>query len=246
MAQPTLSRRERLRAETAAEIKVTALKQMAAGGAAAVSLRAIARDMGMTAGAIYSYYDTRDALINTLISDVYTSLADTLEAAHRRLPEQDTARRVLAHGHAYRQWAIEHPEEFRLVYGDPVPGHDLPEASAASEAALRVCRLLIQMVAAAWPHAAPAHSGGDFGWEDFQPGLIAVLNAERPGLPPAVLALTLRVWGRMHGLVALEIYGHLRTQVADAAKLYHQELLDLIASLGLDLPESDATVGGER
>ncbi|MEV0041402.1 TetR/AcrR family transcriptional regulator, partial [Streptomyces sp. NPDC050804] len=81
MGQPKLSRRERLRAETAAEIKAVALRHMATGGAAAISLRAIARDMGMTAGAIYSYYDTRDALINALITDVYNSLADTLEAA---------------------------------------------------------------------------------------------------------------------------------------------------------------------
>ncbi|MEU4349683.1 TetR/AcrR family transcriptional regulator [Streptomyces sp. NPDC023838] len=236
MGQPTLSRRERLRAETAAEIKATALKHMAATGAAALSLRAIARDMGMTAGAIYSYYDTRDALINALITDVYTSLADALEAAHDQVPEHDTARRILAHGHAYRQWAIGHPEEFQLVYGDPVPGYRMPEGSPAGEAELRVCMLLSQLVAAAWPYAAPAHSADEHAWEDFQPDLTHALHQQEPGLSPAALALALRIWGRMHGLVALEVYGHLRTQIVDPAKLYHQELLDLTASLGLPLP----------
>jgi AcrR family transcriptional regulator len=236
MGQPTLSRRERLRAETAAEIKATALKHMAAGGAAAMSLRAIARDMGMTAGAIYSYYETRDALINALITDVYTSLADTLEAAHRQVPEQDTAQRILAHGHAYRQWAISHPEEFQLVYGDPVPGYHMPEGGTATEAELRVCTLLAQLVAAAWPYTEHAQPGEEHVWEDFQPDLTDVLHTRQPGLPPAALALTLRIWGRMHGLVALEVYGHLRTQIIDPAKLYQQELLDLTASLGLAVP----------
>lgn len=236
MGQPKLSRRERLRAETAAEIKATALKHMAAGGAATLSLRAIARDMGMTAGAIYSYYETRDALINSLITDVYTSLADTLEDAHNQVPEHDTAQRILAHGNAYRQWAISHPEEFQLVYGDPVPGYHMPEGGPATEAELRVCMLLSQLVAAAWPHVEAAQSGVEHVWEDFQPDLADALLDKDPGLPPVALALALRIWGRMHGLVALEVYGHLRTQIIDPSKLYQQELLDLTASLGLPVP----------
>ncbi|MEV7684019.1 MULTISPECIES: TetR/AcrR family transcriptional regulator [unclassified Streptomyces] len=236
MGQPKLSRRERLRAETAAEIKAVALRHMATGGAAAISLRAIARDMGMTAGAIYSYYDTRDALINALITDVYNSLADTLEAAHRQVPDGNVARRIIAHGHAYRQWAIGHPEEFQLVYGDPVPGYQMPEGSPATEAELRVCTLLADLVAAAWPHAAQAQSSGEHVWEDFQPDLTDAVHGEKSELPPAALALALRVWGRMHGLVALEVYGHLRSQVVEPAKLYQEELLDLIGSLGLRVP----------
>ncbi|WP_369031735.1 MULTISPECIES: TetR/AcrR family transcriptional regulator [Streptomyces] len=240
MGQPKMSRRERLRAETAAEIKAIALKHMAAGGAAALSLRAIARDMGMTAGAIYSYYETRDALINALITDVYTSLADTLEAAHEQVDEHDTAQRILAHGTAYRQWAISHPEEFQLVYGDPVPGYQMPEGGPATEAELRVCTLLGQLVAAAWPHAAAAQAGEEHSWEDFQPDLTDALHTKEPDLPPAALALTLRIWGRMHGLVALEVYGHLRTQIVNPAKLYQQELLDLTSSLGLPVPAASA------
>ena len=79
----TRSRRERLRAETTEEITATALALLAEGGPDAVTLRAIAREMGMTAGAIYGYFPTRDDLINRLITDVYTSLVDKVEAAQQ-------------------------------------------------------------------------------------------------------------------------------------------------------------------
>ena len=80
-----LSRRERLRAETTEEIKAIALKLMASGGPDAIALRAIAREMGMTAGAIYGYFPTRDDLVTTLINDVYTSLVEKAEAARDAL-----------------------------------------------------------------------------------------------------------------------------------------------------------------
>jgi AcrR family transcriptional regulator len=90
------SRRERLRAETSQEIKTSALKLMAEDGPDAISLRAIAREMGMTAGAIYGYYATRDELITTLIFDVYTSLVDTVEAARDACPADDPDGRLMA------------------------------------------------------------------------------------------------------------------------------------------------------
>ena len=63
---------------------------------------------------------------------------------------------------------------------------------------------------------------------------MGLVREEFPGLPPAAVALALRVWGRMHGLVALEIYGHLRSQVKDPARIYLDELRDLTRSLGID------------
>src|SRR5882757_3055497 len=98
MAQATQTRRERLRDTTVAEIKATALKHMAVSGTAAISLRAVARDMGMTAGAIYSYFSDRDALISALVADVYTSLADTRGPARDGGPGDDPAGRVMGYG----------------------------------------------------------------------------------------------------------------------------------------------------
>ncbi|MBT2387983.1 WHG domain-containing protein [Streptomyces sp. ISL-1] len=232
MGEVTQSRRMRLREATTAEIKATALKHMASSGTAAISLRAIARDMGMTAGAIYSYFDTRDNLVSVLIADVYNALAGTLEAARDSRPHDDPAAQILAYGQAYRDWAVANPEEFRLVYGDPVPDYQPPEGGVAAEAEHRACAVLTGIVAAAWPKAQHLHIGSDHTWSDFDPGFAGLIRESFPDLPPAAVALSLRVWGRMHGLVSLEVYGHLRPQVSDPAKLYRAEMMDLSKSLG--------------
>ncbi|MFD8936223.1 TetR/AcrR family transcriptional regulator [Streptomyces sp. NPDC059578] len=233
MEEQTPNRRARLRAETGAEIKTIALKLMAASGPDAITLRAIARDMGMTAGAIYGYYATRDDLITTLIRDVHTSLIDTLEAARDTAPRDDPAGRVLSWARAFREWALAHPEGFRLVYGDPVPGYVAPDGGAAPEAQRRTCSGLTGLVAAAWAQAEPRQPRGDHQWSDFDPHLAALVREQFPGLPPAAVALALRVWGRLHGLVALEVYGHLRHQTREPEKVYREEMLDLLSSLGL-------------
>jgi AcrR family transcriptional regulator len=227
------SRRERLRAETSQEIKAIALRLMAESGPDAISLRAIAREMGMTAGAIYGYYPTRDDLITTLISDVYTSLVDAVEAARDSRPADDVGGRLMAWGEAFREWAVANPQGFRLIYGDPVSGYQAPDGGPAPEAAYRACAGITALVAAAWPHAKSTQARGDHKWSDFDTSLVADARACFPDLPPSAVALALRVWGRMHGLVALEIYGHLRTQTQEPAKLYRAEMTDLITSLNI-------------
>ena len=149
----TTGRRERLRAETTAEIKKVALGLMSSGGPDAITLRAIAREMGMTANAIYGYFATRDDLVTTLINDVYTSLADAVDAARDDCPADDPAGRIAAWANAFRDWALTNPEGFRLIYGDPVPGYQAPGTSAAPEAEHRVCAGLTGLAAGAWPHA---------------------------------------------------------------------------------------------
>ncbi|HEY5836711.1 TetR/AcrR family transcriptional regulator [Streptomyces sp.] len=222
----------RLREATIAEIKTTALQHMASSGTAAISLRAIARDMGMTAGAIYSYFDTRDNLVSVLIADVYSTLADALEAAVAGCPADDPAAQLMAFGQAYRAWAIRNPEEFRLVYGDAVSDYQPPEGGAAAEAEHRSCAVLTAIVAAAWPKAQYLCIDGGHAWSDFDPEFAGLIRHSFPDLPPAAVAFSLRVWGRLHGLVTLEVYGHLRPQVRDPAKLYRTELTDLAKSLG--------------
>lgn len=235
-----LSRRERLRAETVREIKEIGLRHMAEGGAAALSLRAIAREMGMTAGALYSYYDTRDDLITALIVDVYDSLARSLEAARREHPD-NPAEQLVAVGVTYREWAVARPPEFQLVYGDPIPGYQVPEEGAELAAEHRACGVLIRIVAAAWPRIAQSRvtrsacAAGEptqpYDWADFRPDFATMARTAFPDLPADAAALSLRLWGRLHGLVALEIYGHLRPQVNDPARLYRDELHDLCALL---------------
>lgn len=233
MGDATQSRRARLRAETTSEIKTIALKHMAAGGPAAISLRAIAREMGMTAGAIYSYFTNRDDLITALTADVYDSLANAFEAAHRAAPQDSPAGQVLAHAHTYRTWAVAHPEEFRLIYGDPVPGYQAPADGVAQEAERRLCAVLLALIAGVWDWAAPTQEHCDDEWSDFQPSLVALARETFPDLPPAAVALCLRLWSRMHGLLTLEIYGHLRHQVTDPGKLYEADMHDFNRTIGL-------------
>ncbi|GAA3838904.1 TetR/AcrR family transcriptional regulator [Saccharothrix violaceirubra] len=230
------TRRARLKAETAREIKSIALTLMADAGPDAISLRAIAREMGMTAGAIYGYFPTRDDLVTALIDDLYTSLVDRVEAARDALPADDRAGRILAWAQALREWSIANPQGFRLIYDAPVPGYQPPPGGAAAEAGHRACAGLTGLVAAAWLDARAHQSDGDHAWSDFDPRLVEEVRAEFPHLPPAAIALALRVWGRMHGLVSLEIHGHLSVQTREPAKLYRTEIHDLIRSLGLTPP----------
>lgn len=235
----TQTRRERVRAQTIREIKDLALRQMAAEGPAAISLRKIAREMGMTSGALYSYYDTRDDLLTALIADVYQSLADVLALARDSVSVGDPAGRMMAYARAYRQWAIAHPDEFRLLYGDPAPGYQMPEDGPAADAEHRACEVLAGLVVAFKADALPAGAAeagagrADEGhqWADFRPRFAAGLRESFPGLSAETAGLALRVWGRMHGLVSLEVYGHLRTQTHDPAKLYDIEMADLIRTL---------------
>ncbi|MDQ0596450.1 AcrR family transcriptional regulator [Streptomyces canus] len=229
----TKGRRERLRAETTAEIKRVALELMASGGPDAITLRAIAREMGMTANAIYGYFATRDDLVTTLINSVYTSLADTVDTAWEATPAHDPAARIQAWACAFRDWALTNPEGFRLIYGDPVPGYRPPEGGAAPDAAHRVCTGITALAAAAWPQAELRYMDSGFEWSDFDPGLLDKVRPAFPELPPAAVALALRIWSHLYGLVSLEIYGHLQTQALSPEKLFREELTQLIRSLGI-------------
>lgn len=228
---PAASRRERHRAQTTAEIKATALKHLVEEGAEAVALRGIARDMGMAPGTFYSYFDTREALLAALATDAYRDLAAHLRAAREAHPAGDAGARALAHGLAYRAWALTHPQEFRLLFSGRgrAPRADTAESA---EAEYELCLGIVEIAVTARP--AEGGSGGSaYAWGDFDPAFTAVARAAFPGLTPAVLALSLRVWGRMHGLVTLEIDGLLRPQIGDPAVLYGDELRDLVRGLGL-------------
>ncbi len=226
------SRRERLRAEATEQIMEIALRQMAVDGPGALSLRGIAREMGMTSRAIYSYFPTRYDLVTALIRTFGRGLADALELARDEAPASDPERRLLAWGEALRAWALAYPQGFQLVYGDPLPGYQPPPGEGpVDEAALRICGGLNRLVAAACAgRRAPATPDDD--WSGFLPAYRARVRAEAPDLTPTVAASALRVWARLHGLVTLEIHGHLRPVYADPAALYRAEMLDLVRGLG--------------
>src|SRR5689334_12211302 len=138
-------RRERVRTETRNEIMEIARKQIAEQGAASLSLRAIARDMGMTAPAIYRYFASRDDLLTALILDTYNRLADSLEAAVAEHAEDDYRGRFLAFSLAYREWAVANPQDYMFIFTTSVPGYDAPD-EVTRPAAARSMQVFIDLL----------------------------------------------------------------------------------------------------
>src|SRR5579862_8541685 len=122
--------RERARAELTREIKEEARRQLASVGAYGLSLRAVARELGMVSSALYRYYPSRDDLLTALIIDAYNALGDATEQAIAAAGGA-SLRRWLAACHAIRDWAVARPHEYALIYGSPVPGYRAPQATIA-------------------------------------------------------------------------------------------------------------------
>lgn len=207
--------RERRRAETVAEIKAAARAQLADVGPAALSLRAIARAVGMTVQSLYHYFDGRDALLTALIGDAHHALADAVQAAADGSRGHPPAARRRAATAAFRDWALAHSAEFLLLYGTPVPDFaPLPDGRTA-EAALRLAAPFLDVVFDGW-------TAGDLAAVPLAPGAeeIAAVHAPQIPLPPGALAFFLELRARMHGLVVLELLGHLHPLQDRAAALF--------------------------
>src|ERR1035437_1146752 len=123
--------RARVRLEMSGEIKEVALAQLASGGGAALSLRAIAREMGMASSALFRYFRSRDALLTALIIDSYSSLAEAAETAEARVHHKSIQDRWVAICHGGRNWADAHPHECALIFGSPIPGYAAPAGTVA-------------------------------------------------------------------------------------------------------------------
>jgi AcrR family transcriptional regulator len=136
--------RERARAEITAEILDAARGYLATDGAPALSLRAIARDLGMASSALYRYFSSRDQLLTRLIIDAYDSLGAAAEAAEAAVDRHDLAGRFAATCVAVRDWALAHPNEYALIYGSPVPGYVAPADTVRP--ASRVTTLLLRII----------------------------------------------------------------------------------------------------
>ena len=231
------------RTATRQEILDTARAQMAAQGAAALSLRAIARQMQLTAPALYRYFADRDALVTALIIDAFNALADSLAAARDARPETSLGQRLLAMALAYRDWARAHPQDYLLIFGTPIPGYAAP-AEATGLAAKRCFDVLAEaLLPAGGPRARLARD-----YAAAPSGIQAQVAAWRTNYGYAVggagLWFALTAWTRMHGLVSLELVGQLEPFFGDAGALYRWEMIRLIEAAGLR-PEPNAPAQGD-
>jgi AcrR family transcriptional regulator len=221
-AQP-LTRRERYRAETIREIREIAMRQLEEGGVEALSLKAIAEEMGMSGPALYRYVASRDELIADLVVESWEELASALERAAEQSARTSAAKRLGAIGLAYRAWATAQPHSYRLAVqtrlgsGELAPERVIP-------AAQRGMSLILDAIDGL-PEARKPNP-------KVPAGLRAELETwmQRVGgqqLPPATLLRGVIFWSRLHGLVSLELDHHLASMRLDPELLYRAELAEL-------------------
>ncbi|MFJ2747675.1 TetR/AcrR family transcriptional regulator [Streptomyces sp. NPDC087297] len=226
MTGTTKTPRERYRQQVREEVKEKAWQQIAGSGASALSLNAIAKQMGMSGPALYRYFANRDELITELIRDAYRSLADAFIAAGG--PGEGAGRAGLPElARVLRRWALEDPHRYFLIYGTPVPGYHAPQdITAISQELLAV---LLEACAAAVPPAAPGPIPGPLPGTEPDPfdGHLADHRewaASHPDAPPSALRLALTFWSRLHGVLSLELAGHFTGMGLDPALLFEAEV----------------------
>lgn len=218
--------RARVRAELTEEIKATARRRLAEAGAN-LSLRAVARDLGMVSSALYRYFPSRDDLLTALIIDAYNALGTAVEQAEAAVGDRTDLRgRWLASGRAVRRWALANPAEYALIYGSPVPGYAAPQDTVGP--ATRTVRVLAGILAdgvAAGRLAATPELPGPVAAD------LAQLRAgEFPDVPEPVLARGMVAWIHLFGAVSFELFGQLDT-VVEAREAYFNHQLEIMADL---------------
>jgi AcrR family transcriptional regulator len=210
--------RERARAEITAEILQAGRRHLATVGAAGLSLRAIARELGMASSAVYRYVTSRDELLTRLIIGAYDALGAAAELAEASRDRADLAGRWAAVATAVRDWALAHPNEYALIYGSPVPGYVAPPDTIAP--ASRVSNLLVRILADAVGsgRTVPAAGGAADGLSGAALAALAPVRAALPPpIPDAALQAGLMVWAGLFGTVSFELFGQFHNVVGDAA-----------------------------
>ena len=223
--------RERARADITTEITTVARRQLAEHGAAALSLRAVARDLGMVSSAVYRYFASRDELLTALIIEAYDALGEAAEQAARESRRRAARHRWLAVAAAIRSWALANPHEYALVYGSPVPGYAAPEGTTASGTRASFALLSVVRDASAHRELAPS-----------LPVVVpAALRADLEALRATVdlevgddvAVAVLLAWTQLFGLLSFELFGQTRGVVTDHEALFATATASMATAIGL-------------
>jgi AcrR family transcriptional regulator len=253
------TRRTANRTATLAAIKAAALQQVAEQGAPALSIRGVARAVGLSPAGMYRYYEGRDALLTDLLVDAYSDLADAVGTAAglpgaeadqpadvRDVAEAapvlpDPVAALLAAIEAYRGWAVANPARFLLIFGTPVPGYEAPPDGPTVAANRRMGQVFFTLAALAWregcitaptePSSGPTPGGSPEGpgSPDAETNLLAQLQALAPAFPRALIPRMLAGWALWHGLVTLEITGQLHWIYPDTATFYSSRMAEWVS-----------------
>jgi AcrR family transcriptional regulator len=233
MAAPTTSTtptgaRARARIEIRAAILAAAAERLATDGADELSLRAVARDVGMVSSAVYRYFASRDELLTALIIRAYDSLGEHVEQCVRSTAGQPAAQRWVDAAMSVRAWALEHPNDYALIYGTPIRGYAAPEDTV--ESGTRVSRALVGLVRDADELDAVAPV-------PIEPALaesFAALRAELDlDVDDATTLAIITAWTQLFGLLTFELFGQTRNFVSDDEALFRAAATAMAASIGL-------------
>jgi len=233
------SRRDRVRAATADEIKQTARRILVAEGPEACSLRAIAREMGMTAPALYRYFDSREDLIKHVVADIFTEIADGIHAAVEAAGQDsggDMVAKLIAACGEFRSWSLGHKEEFGLLFGTPLPGLEAVHDDVIDDCAAKFSGEFLALFLELWrkhPFPVPADDQIDPSLREQLAHYRELLGAD---LPLGAGLTFLRCWVRLYGMVSLEVFGHLHFALDDAAPMFEITLAELAELVGLHYP----------
>ncbi|BCW37825.1 TetR family transcriptional regulator [Arthrobacter sp. StoSoilA2] len=227
--------RERARAQTIADIVRLGREHLAVHGAAGLSLRAVARDLGVVSSAVYRYVESRDELLTLLLIDGYNELGDEVDAAVAAVPENDFAGRFRALGKAVRAWALKEPASYALLFGSPVPGYQAP-GERTTVPGTRVIYRLVGIFEEA--HRAGALEAEVNPAVVIPPGLAEDMRNIRTELgvtvPESALARGVLAWTSVFGAVSFEVFGQYGPDTFAARdELFEHQLLVLQGMAGL-------------
>jgi AcrR family transcriptional regulator len=235
--------RERARVQLTADIKAAARRQLATEGAAALSLRAVARELGMVSSAVYRYFPSRDDLVTALIVDAYDAVGAAVEEAVARTEGRAFDRRFLALAEALRSWARETPHDYALVYGSPIPGYRAPTTTIAAAsrppfAALAVVdRGVVDGEVACDGRPAPRHQ---------RAALRRIREAAAPHTPDDVLVRALAAWTGLFGHLTFELFGHFTNVIDDLDAYFTLQASRAAAAIRTpERPDAAATAAGK-
>lgn len=206
---------------------------LATHGAAGLSLRAVARDLGVVSSAVYRYVKNRDELLTLLVVDGYNALGDAVDVQVGQAAEDDPAAQFQALGRAVRQWALAEPARYGLLFGSPVPGYEAPAEQTTgpgTRVIVRLARLLDDTHRAGklqepGPGDIPAALHGDFA---------AIREAMGIQAPDAAVARGVLAWAALFGAVNFEVFGQYGPSTfSEPAALFDSHLSMLGAMAGL-------------
>lgn len=226
----SVPRRVRARAELTEQIKDVARRQLAETGSAGLSLRAVARELGMVSSAVYRYFPSRDELLTALIVDAYTAIGEHAAATEAGVRPTDLSGRWLAVCRATRGWAIEHPHEYALIFGSPVPGYQAPADTIDPAARIPLLLLAILTDAAAAGRTPSVRVAIP---RTLHPDLKRLREQAAPGLTDRYLARAVLAWSQLIGLISFELFGHLHNVITDYAAHFDFQMRSVGQELGL-------------